>query len=431
MYGPRLPFTDDWYFVPVITGEAPLTFSWLWAPHNEHRIVTAKLISVVLYRITGGDYRSLIFVNIFLLSFLSAATILTFRSVRGRTVYVDAFYPLFLMHLGQAAFFWGFELQFTLVTTLVCLISLVFVYSGPTLSPLASMAAGSLLILLPISGGNGLLYVPCVAVWMVIRATWHAKRRGSQADAPAPSRRAQIILLGSAGVAVAIAAVYFVGWNAAPSIYTASDIPQFTSTAVRVLTAAFGKASDKFWPLSAFASAIFLATSLTYAIFVGLDGRQLPAHRCRAIDVAAFMIAFIPQALAVGYSRGARGFVPMEHYSTLVLPTVYWSFIVWGVGRPRLVAKSAQVLTCVIMCVFWFRYVEIAVRDASEHFLGEHEIEQALKSGVKSDVITDSYINALFYLDVPFGRKIVKDGIDGFRKAGFARYGSEARADRP
>src|SRR5262249_34675923 len=122
VYGPRLPYSDDWNLVPLITGHEPLSLAWLWAPHNEHRIVTVKLVSIILYRLTNADFRSLIFVNIILLSLLSAVTILTVRSVRGRTLYLDAFYPLFLLHLGQFAFFWGFGLQFTLVTTLVCLL---------------------------------------------------------------------------------------------------------------------------------------------------------------------------------------------------------------------------------------------------------------------------------------------------------------------
>jgi hypothetical protein len=54
-----------------------------WAPRNEHRIVIPIFVSTVLYRATNADFRSVIYVNILLLLFLSAASILALRSARG------------------------------------------------------------------------------------------------------------------------------------------------------------------------------------------------------------------------------------------------------------------------------------------------------------------------------------------------------------
>lgn len=107
IYGPRLPFSDDWVLVPIITKRAPLTLGWLWAQHSEHRIVIPKLAFIILYRATSANFRSVIYLNIVLLSLLSAASILTMRTIRGRILLTDAFYPLLLMHLGLGAFFWG------------------------------------------------------------------------------------------------------------------------------------------------------------------------------------------------------------------------------------------------------------------------------------------------------------------------------------
>jgi hypothetical protein len=437
IYGTRLPFSDDWNLVPIITRHDPMSLAWLWAQHNEHRIVIPKLVFIILYRATNADFRSVVYVNIFLLSFLSAASILVLRSVRGRTLYFDAFYPLFLMHLGQFAFFWGFELQFTLVTTLVCLISIVFIYSGPTLNSSASILAGSFLILLPVSGGNGLLYVPGIAVWMVIRATCRVGGLAGQGNpvmrfvrvgSPSPAaRRAQIIMLGSAAASIAISIAYFAGYKRISR--PAPDILHLMSQTLHVLGAGFGQLPDGFWPLFGVASAILVAASFAYAVLVGSNRQQSPMLRCRTIDIAAFMIAFMPVALGVAFGRGGQASFAISHYATLALPILYWSFMSWNLGMSRLPAKFIQAVLCAIMCIFWIKYVNIGVHNAKDRILKMAEIEREFKGGVATDIMVDRHILDLFYADTPWARRLVQDGIDDFRKAGFAQFGAAGRTD--
>ena len=59
-FGHNAPFNDDFAIIPWWTGERPITLSWLWEPHNEHRIALPKLILLALARIDrrrfpGGD----------------------------------------------------------------------------------------------------------------------------------------------------------------------------------------------------------------------------------------------------------------------------------------------------------------------------------------------------------------------------------------
>ena len=37
-YGRNCPYFDDFYLVPALTHDQPITLRWLWQPHNEHRI---------------------------------------------------------------------------------------------------------------------------------------------------------------------------------------------------------------------------------------------------------------------------------------------------------------------------------------------------------------------------------------------------------
>src|SRR5262249_55062580 len=58
-YGGNLPGWDEWYVVPYLVGEQPLTASWLWSasPQTEQRIPLTRLILVGLARLTGCDFR--------------------------------------------------------------------------------------------------------------------------------------------------------------------------------------------------------------------------------------------------------------------------------------------------------------------------------------------------------------------------------------
>jgi hypothetical protein len=201
------------------------------------------------------------------------------------------------------------------------------------------------------------------------------------------------------------------------------------SATVHVLGAGFGRFSDRFWPLVGVASATLVAASFANAALVGSDRQRSPELRCRTIDVAAFMIAFMPVALGVAYARGGQASLPISHYSTLALPILYWSYMSWSLGISRPPAKFIQAVLCATMSISWMRYVSNAVHQGRHRTLRMAEIERDFRGGVATDVIVDRYLLDLFHIDIPESRKLVKDGIDDFRTAGFARYGSAGRTD--
>jgi hypothetical protein len=437
MYGPRLPYSDDWDLVPIITGRVPLTLGWLWAQHNEHRIVIPKLVSIILYRATSANFRSVIYLNIVLLSLLSAASILTMRKIRGRILFIDAFYPLLLMHLGQSAFFWGFELQFTLVTSLVCSISLVAIYSGQTLKMPSTILIGLLLLLLPVSGGNGLLYVPGIALWLGIRAFCQLKNLAKQEATHVPSdsntyravRRAQIIMLGFVAMSMAISIAYFVGYKRVPHPWPAATMKQLAAATLHLLAAAFGWFPTAHLPLFAIASAILTVASFAYVTFLSFHPETSPILRWRASDIAACMMAFVPVALGLAYGRGGQSSFPTSHYSTLALPILYWTFMSFSLGIRRPAAKFIQIALCLMLSFLWITYAYNAVQRGKSSIINTAEIERELSYGATIDEIVDHHILELIFIDTPETRKLVKVGIEDFRRAGFSQYGPGGKTD--
>ena len=437
MYGPRLPYSDDWNLVPIITRRVPLTLNWLWAQHNEHRIVIPKLAFIILYRTTSADFRSVIYLNIAILSLLSAASILTMATIRGRIVLTDAFYPLLLMHLGQNAFFWGFQFQFTLVTVLVCLISLVAIYSGQTLKISAVILIGLLTLLLPVSGGNGLLYVPGIALWLGIRtlcqvknlATQEAIRTTSDCNTYRAARRAQMIMLGFLATSIALSITYFVGYKHVPHPWPAATMKQLAAAILHLLAAGFGQFSTTHWPLFAIASAMLTVASFAYATFLSFHPKTSPILRWRAIDIAACMMAFVPVALGVAYGRGGQASFPTQHYSTLALPILYWSFMSFSQGIRRPATKFIQIALCLMLSFLWVKYASSAIQGGRSSIIETTEIERELSDGATIEEIVDHHILQLFFVDTPETRELVKVGIEDFRRAGFSQYGPWSKTD--
>lgn len=51
----NVPYWDEWEFTEIIAGIEPFTWGWVWAPHNEHRLVWQRLLTYAWGRLTGWN----------------------------------------------------------------------------------------------------------------------------------------------------------------------------------------------------------------------------------------------------------------------------------------------------------------------------------------------------------------------------------------
>src|SRR5258708_35004240 len=120
----NIPIADEWSNVLVITGERPLTLSWLWEQHNEHRLALPKLIWLLSLRLSHYNFRLLPLLDICALAALAFAMILEVKKLRGWLAYTDAFLPLLILNPAQFENLlsaWQGEFFFSLVVTWPCL----------------------------------------------------------------------------------------------------------------------------------------------------------------------------------------------------------------------------------------------------------------------------------------------------------------------
>src|SRR5919106_877285 len=249
-YASNVPSWDDWDMVPTLTGNQPVTWDWLWSQHNEHRVPIPRLIFLGLNGLFSVDMRVTMYFDVVLAAALSAAMILTAARLRGRASAADAFFPLVFLHWGQAPnLLWGWQLQFFASVALACVALLAIVRAGANLSvQKAGIITGICALLLPLCGANGLGMVPALAIWPLALALLPQVWTGN----PGTRHDRQMLLLGLG--ALALTAVYFVGWEPVPYHPKSQSVFQTLKTSIQFATIGLGPATRDPWPLSGLAS---------------------------------------------------------------------------------------------------------------------------------------------------------------------------------
>jgi hypothetical protein len=298
----------------------------------------------MLLKATHGNFRAGMLLNILFLGALALAMIHVARQARdGRTSLADAFFPIALLHLGNwENLFWSW--QFTLIAAvgLSCVVLLVLV-AYPTLSrPGPVIVAGLCMVLLPLSGANGVLVVPLLALWLGYRGVlqWRtAAQTGEQ-------RWIGAFLVCSATVALALTGLYFVGYERPPWTPAVSGPGLLLRTVLQFLALGLGPIARRSWPLSLIAAtAILLPTAV---VAVDAVFRYKSSERLRAWGILLFLGSLSALSLAMGWGRAAvipiYGHWPLR-YVLLAAPVFCTAFFVWVLyGPPKLRAAMQSIL---------------------------------------------------------------------------------------
>src|SRR5262249_55484456 len=154
-------------------------------------------------RISGNNFRAVMFVNVGLLAAAAAFLIWAASSTNRRAPWTHAFYPLVLMHWGHAEnFLWAWQIGFT-SAVFVVLLWLAFLVRAAGRGPEQLWGLAIIAILLPLCGGVGMCFLPLFVVWLLCRAL--------SANFQTPADRYWALAGASAGLLMA--ALYFRGYT--------------------------------------------------------------------------------------------------------------------------------------------------------------------------------------------------------------------------
>jgi hypothetical protein len=318
-FSSNVPSWDDWDMVPTLTGRQPVTLEWLWSQHNEHRVPFPRLLLLALSYIAGVDFRTPMFFNVLAMGAVAAAMIGLAGRLRGHVSLSDAFFPLVVLHWGQAAnWLWGWQIQFFASAILAIVVLLMIVRAG-TVYRLTGhvIAAGVSVVLLTMSGANGLGMVPALALWLLYLA-WDWRRL--------PERRNQFssLVVGALGVvALLLTALYFVEYESVPWHPKSAGPLETLYTSAQFITVGLGPAVRHLWPVSGL---LAFGAALAIALLLAHIWRTDPEERHRAAGLLLFLGAM--SSLALGLGLGRNGFE--TRYVTLALP--FWCCVYFAVS---------------------------------------------------------------------------------------------------
>lgn len=343
VYGHDVPLSEDWDMVPALVGRQPDLLGWLWAQNNEHRLPLQKAVYLFLLKISGGDFRVGMLADTLMLSGLCLAMILTARRLRGgQTRLADAFFPLVLLHPGHMEnLIWGWEIQFVISTGLVILWLLIIIRETWPLPPKIALGAGSLLLLLPLCGANGVIFTPFAAFWLATGTALFCRETAARWIVP--------FHIACVAVSIALAGLYIAEYEQD----LAHPNPGFwptVLTGIRFVGIAIGPAGAGTVPPKLFSGILFC--SITFILLaltiiplrIGLR-RARGAERFRLYGLLIFAAAMA--ALVVAIAWGRAGWVPRfgipDRYALFSVPGLCAAYFAWILYGPELLRDRIAV----------------------------------------------------------------------------------------
>jgi hypothetical protein len=347
-FAKNVPIMDEWDFiVPFLTGDRGLTFEYLWAQHNEHRIVLTKLVELCLIRLGGGDFRVGMYFNVAVCAAFAAALVAAARRLRGRSSYQDAIFPLLLLQVGHwETFLRGDTVGNVLGTALACTVLLIILRGNAAASPRRAALVGASLLLLPFCGAHGLCLVPGFSLWLA---------QAGVADLRDGSRRGRLAALIELGTVLCIFVIFYlysIGYRSPPHHPAHRGLRSVMRAGLEFLTAALGMTAISTWPYS---GAAVLLTLLLAAGVLSIAAWRRPGERRRALGLLLYLGAFATLAFAVGWGRS--GFGPFagiqSRYAMLAVPALCGAFFAWELYAPRGFAGLAGAVICTSACMLY------------------------------------------------------------------------------
>lgn len=389
-YGRNIPLAEDWLLVAPLTGNEPDLLSWLWAQNNEHRVPLPRLMLLALLKISNGDFRVGMVFNAMTLGVLALAMIQVARQLRGRTDFADAFFPIALLHLGNwENIVWSWQLSFVVPTALICGVLLIIVRQPTFATRSAAIFTGIALVLLPLCGGIGLLFVPFLALWLIYCGFIHLKA--------VKNRSIGTFLIASATIALCLIGLYFVGYQRPYWNPPSPGIGATLKTAAMFLALGFGPVAAKSWKLSILVTFAVLVPSLAVAVKGVLRHQGLEKHR--ALAVLLFFSSLVIFALAMGWGRS--GLVPTVgmpiRYVLLAVPILCMAFFVWELYGSRQFRTVLQRSLLIGMCLLIPFNTMAGFQWRNWYLDGMQAVEQDIFAGTSRTQIAKRHKNFLIH----------------------------------
>jgi hypothetical protein len=176
-FGLRIPYYDQWEFVPLLEKmhNHTLTLADVWRQHNEHRILFPKILMLVLARLSNWNIFLELCANMVIAAFILLLLLSLLRSTSEETPFwLKMFISLMVFSMFQSEnWSWGWQIQiFLSVLGSVIAIWAADKWQGKAIG-LTVVISGA--VLSSYSFNTGLVTWPAVLVVMLLQKKWKRK----------------------------------------------------------------------------------------------------------------------------------------------------------------------------------------------------------------------------------------------------------------
>jgi hypothetical protein len=415
-FGNQLPYVDDWANIQGLTAGAPSP-SWLWNQHNEHRYPMARLLSWVVWKATGGEFRAIMLCGVLAMGVSAFLLILTARALRGRMSYADAFFPFALLHWGQAEnLLWVVQLYVFFSTSLYCIILALLLNESWLTRPGRALILPGCALLLPLQGGGGVAYVPALALLFACIAVF-LYRRGY-----AGARWKAFGLVALATALCVLLVLYFSDYARVERHGAGkAGLVEKLKTSAEFLGMGLGTLGVQAWPASGVGVTLLVLASFALLLRAWL---RRPADRLRLLSLFFTLGAAASLAAGMGWGRGALGGLATR-YITLSVPTLCCVYFVWEVCSRPAVAQFVQMCLFAVACAMSSYHLSLGL-DYGKY---RHRAMQAFEADVAAHIPVTGLVgrHAAYWC---WDEKPMHEGLEMLRAAGVRPFAG-VRPDPP
>ncbi|WP_169976756.1 hypothetical protein [Tautonia rosea] len=371
-FGAIVPFYDDFALVPALVGEQPLTPSFFWSQHFEHRVPLPRLILIGASSLSGNDFRAGMVATVGCLSVLSAGLMIALRMARGQLSYADAWFPVLLLNWGHYSnLLWSWQIAFGLSTLLAVGVGAMIASRSGAIGSGTLIGLGTALMILPLCAASGLVMVPPIAAWLIGLGVVRLRS----------GRAGGWTAIAAAVPGVVVTVAYFVGYERPPQIDRAPGIGAMVRTGLQFLAIGFGPTAGASWRIG---GVVVLVLSGATTLLLVLTAWRNPEERSRALGMLAVLAGFGILAASLAWGRSGTndrgGLEP--RYVTLAAQIPCLVGLAWARFGPRVLRRLVLMLLFTGSLVLLWPNTKIGLDEGRQRRLGSKAVVADLRAGL-------------------------------------------------
>jgi hypothetical protein len=426
VFGNNVPYLDDWLLVDVYVNDGVPTPAWMWSVWKEHRTPFSKLALWCLWKLSNGDVRSGMVVNVVALGLLSFLLTAAVRQLRGRMSYTDAFFPLALLHWGHAEnFLWFIQFMWVGAAFFFGIILILLVDGRWLMRRWPAVGLGVCLMLLPLQDTAAVAYTPTLALGVVCIGVlrW---RSGTGA-----LRGHSKLIIGCSVVAIILTGLFLYNFHVRRHVGLSQNdlrnptIGELLPAAIQFASLSLGLIGARIWPLSGVIVSFAIAASIGVLV---MDWFGAKHDRLRVVGLSSALGGTLSLALGLGWARARMGTSGFEgRYIVLAVPMLCCIYCIWATpGKARL-GGFVQMCLFTLMCATSTYHMSEGIALGKARREATEALNEDIAKGLPLTALVGRHTRYWCLLN---DEDWFRDSLVGLRKVKIGRFG-EIRADPP